>query len=565
MKTLKKKVAAFFKKIKKIFHHKRQLNWDFFHRRKHSLWGQRMFFAKLIILVIILYLGSIAWIARDFLRTGIFTGRTLVLFTNEAEARPCGGFVSAYGLVRLFPPSVAFRNSYDLAGHDFGPAEPPLDQITETKNFWDLGTSPDLELCAEEFHVRYEEATEDSIDQVLLVDTQTIEEIFSLFGTMKWGGKTLNAKNLFAEVSRTVANVDRHNEEALSTRKAPITRLAKQMIWRMIWNPTIVPQAAKILSRNIKGGGLFSPRVSPPIRPEQNDFSLIEWNLGGAKSSRFLKKNIRITVRETAPGRWGFFVELFLQHLGGTDEPISQNWKGMIELKVPHFLEKENILLSAEVEPGRAFYKAIPFEYSGELPGFSIFRPRGQSLYADVSISLFPQKSFDQATFSTHENVGTFVGEIKNTRHLFHWTETPDTSAPFVTLHEIISQDNLSQSEEGKEIISEITHEKLFIEVHFNEPVILEHDFSATLKDLDVNNKALSEDPGLGFAKLMSDDRTLILGFLLINPQPEERYSLEVSGLRDFYRNRIQPVGRTVIDRVSQTPSETRGRKREEE
>ena len=535
------------KKWRGFIHEKRQMNWDFFQKKSQSRW----FPLKVIGVLLLLYVGVVAWTLRDFIGTGFLAGRTLVLFTNEAEARPCGGFVSAYGTVRVFPPSIDFHNSYDLGGQNFGLATPPLDKVSATKNFWDLGTSPDLSLCAEEFRTAFEKTTTTPISHVLLFDTKTAEQIFALFGTVKFGDQILNGQNFFAEMSRLVADVDRHSESALSERKLPLSHLAKKMIVRSIFNPSLLPRAAAIVAKNANEGLLFSPEVSPYIAPEDGDFSLIEWNLGGAKSSRFLKKTIRITARETYPNKWGFFVEVLAQHLGGMDEPLSQAWKGVFEVRMPKFLNADPIFIEAELDPGRAFYKAFPFEYEGDLKEFSIFRPRGMPLFGDVSVSLFPQKTFLKSSFPTHENVGTFFGEIKSFRQTFGWEEAPDTSAPFVTLHEIISPATLSASPEGKEVAKKITLEKIIAEIHFNEPVILEHDFKVSLKDLNIENKALSEDPGLSMAKLFQDRKTLILTFFEIESQPNERYSLEISGVKDWYGNLIKVAPRTLIDRQS--------------
>ncbi len=529
---------------------KKQTKWNFFSWSKALQKESPVKLWEVIVLVLVIYFLIVAWPLRNFISNGFLRGRTLILFTNEAEARPCGGFVTAFGTVEFFPPKIVFKNSYALSEKTFGPASPPLDRISETKNFWDLGTSSDLQICTEEFRTAYEEATTESIDRVLLFDFGTAEQIFNLFGKLPFGGKSIFTKNIFAELSRTVANIDRHDEKELAERKSPLAKLGKSLIWRTIWKPTILPRATRILAKSSQNGQIFSPKISPKIRPERNDFGVIEWNLGGGKSSRFLHKILNLSIRETAPDKWGFFLELEVSHLGDYDEPLSQTWKGVFEIITPKILGTEPVFIEAEIEPGRSFRKVMMFEYTGEFKEFSIFRPRGHNIFANVTISLFPQKSFSKATFSQHENIGYFVGEIKNFRKIFRWVVRPDLSPPFITLHEIIPKKSLDSIELTPESKEKFAPANLFAEVHFNEKTRLTDKLFVTLVDRDFENKDISETQEPITAVLLKDGRTLILGFSQKQKQLNERFYLEIKGIEDWQGNAIIPEKRTLIDRL---------------
>jgi len=168
----------------------------------------------------------------------------------------------------------------------------------------------------------------------------------------------------------------------------------------------------------------------------------------------------------------------------------------------------------------------------------------------NVTISLFPQKSFSKATFPQHENIGYFVGEIKNFRKIFRWVVRPDLSPPFITLHEIIPKKSLDSMELSPEVKGKFASANLFAEVHFNEKSKLNSNFLVTLTDRNFENKDISESQTPTSAVLLKDGRTLILGFFQRQKQLHERFYLEIKGVEDWQGNEIITEKRTLIDRI---------------
>ncbi|MCF7812146.1 DUF4012 domain-containing protein [Candidatus Gracilibacteria bacterium] len=499
--------------------------------------------------ILFLYVFLVLWPLRSLVWNGFLSGKTLILFTNEAEARPCGGFMTAFGVVQVFPPKIELKNAYALSDYTFGKAEAPLSQVSETKNFWDLGTSVNLEECASAFEQAYEEARKESISQVILFDLQTAEEIFHLFAPLKIGDRWLHERNFFAELSRIVSDVDRHDETALQNRKTPLSHVGKKILWRTFLNPLLLPKATNIIAENIASGDVFIPDISPRIQIERTDFSLIEWNLGGAKSSRFLEKLLQIFVREIAPGEWDIQLQVNITHTGGIDEPLSQNWKGGFEVVTPKFLGIEPVFLEAEISPGETFSKTFSFQYKGTLNEFSVFRPRGQRVAASVLISLFPQQTFLRANFDTHENSGQFIGNIEDFRRMFRWETAPDKSNPFITLHEVISFESLPSEirwDWGEYFLRSDT---LFfpIEIHLNEKIRLKENFSVQIRDRDFENTEITEDILIQDSKMLKDQRTLLLLGKISQWQNEERFSIEIEGMEDFFGNPLSSGRRTLM------------------
>ncbi len=489
------------------------------------------------------YLLITIWPVREFLGGGFLNQKNLLIFTNEAESRPCGGFVTLVGTYGPGLFSAELKNSYAFENKTFGVAEYPLNKVANGKKFWDLGTNLNLKVCSEDFKTAYETYSQEEIGNVILVDFSSIEEVFGLYGKIGFEDEKLTKENLFALLTRIVSDVDRHDEEALKTRKTPLAQVGKKLIWRTIFNPTILPRITRIIRKNLDQGKIFVSDFSPKITPEETDFYVSEWNLGGAKTSRFLKKTLKISAREYIPNQWAININFSAKNLGGVDEPLSQSWKGVFEFQLPKFLNQEMTYKETEIPPGEIFEKEFVLTYSGDLLNFSIFKPRGQSLLADVDISFFPQKSFEKTSFPTHENVGQFFGEIVGFRKNFDWEVKKDELPPFITLHEFIAPKVLPES------FQRSAKGSLIAEIHFNEKVEMTPDFTAKLTDRNFGDVNTTEDPVFQSAKLLEDGRTLVLEFYQSKVQPEERFYLKVSGAKDLWGNEIEEQKRTLIQR----------------
>ena len=78
------------------------------------------------------------WPLKNLIFSSSLWKKHLIILTNEAEARPCGGFVTAFGEVSLFPSQIWLKNSYAMQPFSFGENKPPLNSVALEKKFWDL-------------------------------------------------------------------------------------------------------------------------------------------------------------------------------------------------------------------------------------------------------------------------------------------------------------------------------------------------------------------------------------------------------------------------------------------
>ena len=501
---------------------------------------------QIILLLVVLFIGFTLWPMKSFVRPKYLLHRNLILITNEFEARPCGGFLTAYGIARVWPFVFEVKNAYSLEQTRFGAVEFPLNRIADQKNFWDLGTSPDLRECGISFANAYQEATGYTAKNNILVSFAAVEDLMRTIGAVELGEETVTAENLFATLSRSVANVDRHSQADLSTRKKPLADLGKALIRRVVTRPYLWPQVTYKLRKHLHNGNIYVAGISPQIRPEEEDLSIIEWNLGGGKSSRFLRKNLRVRIRETAPEQWTWVVELTADHVGGSDEPLSQDWKGGFEVRFPKFLGQKKVFTEATIPPGELFRKVFTFQTTENPHELNIFVPRGQTLVADIAISAYPQQTLQSTTLLTRENTATTVQTLSTGRYSWTWQEKPDAIAPFVTLHELIPDRDVDA-----ELRTQYPKANMWIEIHTNENTRLQPEgLFANLKDLDTTVSARTDHPVFVGGGRIRNDQTFLLGFTQKeNFQPEESYRLTLTGLEDLWGHLLELNEYTVIDR----------------
>lgn len=505
---------------------------------------------KVVIVILVILLGITLWIFRPFLTPSFLLGTNLIVLTNEFEARPCGGFITAFGEVQFFPPKVFLKNSYHFEGADLGPNIAPLDQVATDMKFWDLAIDTDLEQCARRIELSYESLEKKEIDHTILLNFGAVERIFALVGPMKFERKLYTKENLFAELSRKVSDVDRHDEISLQKRKSPLSRFGKKAILKSIFTPFAPIRAGIILRDEMKNGDVFVSGISTPVTPSDKDIVIREWNLGGAKSSRYLQKELEISIREEIPEEWNTNITFAVEHLGHFDEPLSTSWKGVFEVQFPEFLGGQITSIPAELAPGETLSEsfeftdiALPSNEDG-LQELGIFRSRGQDLLIDLSVSAYPQQSLSKGNLNIRDNVGTYYGPVKKVSTCFGWEIEADKSAPFVTLHEVVdpsgfSDSELSQRFDAYDIVGEI---------HFNESVFDGEDVKVSLQDKNHANN-IHNDPTFVDYEILEDQRTMILGFNQPTAQENERYFLHLQGLRDSYGNEIESGPWTLIPR----------------
>ena len=136
----------------------------------------------------------------------------LVLFLNNTEIRPGGGFIGSYAVVRINSGRVSIletNGSENLdwdAPDDFNVASPaPLKTYLKQPRwfFRDANWSPDFPTSARYTHwlYRFENGREGSkIDSIIGITPRLVEELLAITGPLRVGNKTFNAETFVNEL-----------------------------------------------------------------------------------------------------------------------------------------------------------------------------------------------------------------------------------------------------------------------------------------------------------------------------------------------------------------------------
>lgn len=119
----------------------------------------------------------------------------LVLFQNDAELRPTGGFMTAYTILRADEGEVrAYRSSdiYDLDGR-FGkyvPAPAILKKYLKSSRWHlrDMNLSPDFKVSMETFRKYFETIPGEKVVGIITVDTKVLKDLLDIIGEIHVGG-----------------------------------------------------------------------------------------------------------------------------------------------------------------------------------------------------------------------------------------------------------------------------------------------------------------------------------------------------------------------------------------
>lgn len=536
-----------------------------------------------IIAVILLaawfFLGAFRFMMpRFFSLTGFPFGTRnyLVLFQNNYELRPTGGFISNYGLLKFshgLYKGIEFHDVYgDIDKHDY--VEPPLVLSTLLKgpgydghNFRDANYDPDFQTTKTELIKFYNMVYPDTrIDGVIAADFTFLEAMVGVYEPMTIDAYELTEENLFETLSTVVSDIDRHNEEALAKRKNISGEIVKSIIKKTLIFPWRISGALDELARafdekhviasfNKEGlAGAFAKRGWDGGLPVSNsgDFvAVVAANYGGMKSDRYITRDVSYELNVT--GQKDILgnpvvnakVTIDLKHNGIWNIPLSGPYTGYLRTFVPL---GANVTKGATVKEDRedsyvlgelldipvggsasyTYEYTLP-EYVWDNGVYNLHLHKQAGTSADryrVTVRVPQGESIASNFFDVRENVGFFETNLLTDQNL-SFTITLDTNPPRIVSHEITA-------------MNEIT-------IVFNEPI--SSDFGGdglNYQVTDMDYKDPSVKDVLGIAKVRVEGSAIIITTAGMTLQEDERYEVAIRNLRDFAGNPITPNPRTV-------------------
>lgn len=256
----------------------------------------------------------------------------LLIFQNDTELRPTGGFLTAYALLSVqngkFTPGVS-HDIYTLDAR-FGNRLPPPQPIKDYhKNvfYWhlrDMNLSPDFVVSMDTFLENYEKVEgKGKIDGIIAVDTKVLVDILKVLGPIGVGG----FGNFSAETDKrcdcpqVVYELERYADKPITgfreERKGIIGPLMHSILLNAMGSPRKQwPLFMNVLFTNIAEKHLlfysFDPEIqktmealnaSGRIKEYDGDYLHVnDSNFAGAKSNMFIKESFDQVIEVVADG-----------------------------------------------------------------------------------------------------------------------------------------------------------------------------------------------------------------------------------------------------------------------
>lgn len=259
--------------------------------------------------------------------------RYLVIFQNDGELRPTGGFMTAFAVLNVDVGQVKAEKSDDIYGLDrkFGrglAAPEPIKKYLPLVNSWhlrDMNLSPDFAVSMATFKEHYDELPgEYDVDGIITVDTEVLERLVEGLGPIDVPGygtftteedPRCNTPQIICELEFIV---DKPLATEASNRKSAILGPMMQEILRRSfasgksqWGKLFTTGIGLMQEKHIlmyfvnedlqKAAESFG--VAGRIKPYEGDyFHVNDANFGGAKSNLYVTQEVEQEIHVAEDG-----------------------------------------------------------------------------------------------------------------------------------------------------------------------------------------------------------------------------------------------------------------------
>ncbi len=242
--------------------------------------------------------------------------RYLIVFQNENELRPTGGFIGSFAVVdvqkgKILNIDVPAGGSYDLQGqlNQYLVPPLPLQLVNGRWEFQDANWFPDFQASATELSWFYQHSRNSTVDGVIAINASVLQRLLKVTGPIqnKQYGVTVNANNVL-DILQTAVTTD--PSAPTTTPKAVIGALMQQVLSKiqhinkgeMIALLTQLQQALgqKEIQAYFSDPNLESKVVSygwggtiVQTRPRQDFLEVVDANLNSEKSDTVMTQDIQ--------------------------------------------------------------------------------------------------------------------------------------------------------------------------------------------------------------------------------------------------------------------------------
>ncbi len=264
----------------------------------------------------------------------------LVIFQNDKEIRPTGGFITAYSVFRLSQGIIHVDTSGDIyvldnsiSGKSKAP-RPILEYLPKVPlfNLRDSNLSPDFIASMETFKSMYAKSSGPDVDGIIAVDTYALVGAMNILGEITAAGVTFNTKEdprcgcpqviyKLEEIADTPVQADFRYVDVYAVNAArkniigdlmyAIMNKAFSSSPKLYWGPLFQEMVNQTSQKHIffyvydksAQTGLEALNASGKILPFEGDYLHInEANFGGAKSNLFTTEDVTQNYKKESDG-----------------------------------------------------------------------------------------------------------------------------------------------------------------------------------------------------------------------------------------------------------------------
>lgn len=256
----------------------------------------------------------------------------LILFQNDKELRPTGGFLTFYAIFKVEQGIIKVDTTSDIYELDKSISNPPpapdilKKYLPKVPNFniRDSNLSPDFYESMKTFNMLYERSSEKkNIDGIIALDTNVLVNVLNILGEVSVNGVTFNAKTdarcdcpqvvyvLEDYADRPVNYIKENRKGIIGQLLFAIMQKALSSSPKLYWGPLFQAGIKDIQEKHILFSlkdkdaqkGLEALNWAGRIKDFTGDYLHInDSNFGGAKSNMYVKQNVKMEYTVSPEG-----------------------------------------------------------------------------------------------------------------------------------------------------------------------------------------------------------------------------------------------------------------------
>lgn len=256
----------------------------------------------------------------------------MVVFQNDGELRPTGGFMTFYAIFSIDHGIIHIDSSNDIYTLDATiPSKPASPRIIATYlpeeprwNLRDSNLSPDFTVSMQEFNKLYHSAGGYTpVDGIIAIDTHVLVSAMNILGDITVGGETFSTKiNPICNCAQVVYSLEQQADTPVDYIKTNRKGIVGELLYaimqkafasspKLYWGKLFQMMITEVQQKHIlfalnnadAQSGLNSLNATGQILPFSGDYLHVnDSNWGGAKSNLFIKESVDIAYNVKSDG-----------------------------------------------------------------------------------------------------------------------------------------------------------------------------------------------------------------------------------------------------------------------